>query len=209
VQVDPVTRDGRVTSPPAFDADCLDETCGSCTLRVNGRVRLGCATRLRDVCEKGRVLHLEPLAKFPLIRDLVVDRSRMRAALEETRAWIEVDARRARKLAVSELASEDELIPLGRCMSCGACLEACPEYGEHSDFVGAAALNRVQLLNSHPNGGFDRALRIESAMAPGGISGCRKAQNCVEVCPVSVPLVDSLQRLSRSTTKRLFAWLFE
>jgi succinate dehydrogenase / fumarate reductase iron-sulfur subunit len=95
-------------------------------------------------------------------------------------------------------------------MSCGCCLDACPQYGEHSDFVGASAINQLRLVTSHPTGKLQKTERVERLMAPGGVADCGKAQNCVEVCPVGIPLVDSLQHMSRETSRRLlFGWLLE
>jgi succinate dehydrogenase / fumarate reductase iron-sulfur subunit len=52
--------------------------------------------------------------------------------------------------------------------------------------------------------------RIEQLMAPGGVADCGKAQNCVEVCPAQIPLVDSIQHMARETTRRLlFGWLLK
>jgi succinate dehydrogenase / fumarate reductase iron-sulfur subunit len=52
--------------------------------------------------------------------------------------------------------------------------------------------------------------RLDAVMGEGGVADCGKAQNCVEVCPKEIPLVDSIASVSRDTTKRmLFAWLLK
>ena len=76
VQRDPATADGRNKPPPAFESGCSSGACGACTMVINGRVRLACRTLVDDVSPKGKPITLEPLAKFPLVRDLVVDRAR-------------------------------------------------------------------------------------------------------------------------------------
>ena len=97
---------------------------------------------------------------------------------------------------------------LGRCLDCGCCVEACPEYGPHTDWVGPSVINRVEYANLHPLGALARGRRLELLMRPGGIADCGQAENCVEVCPARIPLVDSLQRVARRTSSRLiFHWL--
>ena len=95
-------------------------------------------------------------------------------------------------------------------MTCGCCMEACPQVGPHSDFIGPAAISQVRLFNLHPSGKMHATDRLEALMGPGGIDGCGKAQNCVEVCPKEIPLVDSIADVSRQTTKHmLFGWLLK
>ena len=75
---DPRTRDGKRTSPVVYDRSCLEEVCGSCAMRVNGAARMAC-TALIDSLEQP--IRLEPLAKFPVVRDLSVDRGSMRRSV--------------------------------------------------------------------------------------------------------------------------------
>jgi succinate dehydrogenase / fumarate reductase iron-sulfur subunit len=95
-------------------------------------------------------------------------------------------------------------------MTCGCCVEACPQYNDGTKFVGAFAINLVRLYNMHPSGAMHAGERLESVMSEGGITDCGKSQNCVEVCPKEIPLVDSLASVARDTTKRmLFGWLLK
>src|SRR5579859_5303120 len=70
----PVTRDGKQTTPVTFDSNCLEEVCGSCAMVINGRVRMACSA-LVDQLEQP--IRIEPMTKFPVVRDLAVDRSIM------------------------------------------------------------------------------------------------------------------------------------
>lgn len=211
IRRNPVTADGARTTPVAWDCSCLEEVCGACTMRINGKVRQSCSALVDQVAEKGKPIVLQPMSKFPVLRDLVVDRSRMFEDLKKVQAWIEVDG--THDLGPGPRQSQEaqqELYPLSRCMACGCCLEACPQYGPQSEFIGAAALNQVRLHNEHPSGALQKSERLDAIMQPGGVADCGKAQNCVEVCPVHIPLVDSIQRVARDTTKRmLFDWLLK
>lgn len=202
IAANPVTADGRATSPVAWDANCLEEVCGSCSMVINGRVRQACSALVDELLEENpREIVLEPMSRFPVIRDLIPDRSRMFEALKRVRAWIQVDgyydAGPGPRISQRE---QEEAYPLSRCMTCGCCLEVCPQVNEHSEFIGAAPINQVILFNSHPTGRFTAAERLEALMAPGGITDCGNAQNCVKVCPKDIPLTDSIAKAGRQTT---------
>jgi succinate dehydrogenase / fumarate reductase iron-sulfur subunit len=211
VRKNPVTVGGQTVAPPVWEAACLEEVCGSCTMLVNGRVRQACSTLVDAVAPKGETIVLEPMSKFPCERDLVVDRSRMFDALKRVKAWIEIDGTHALGPGPRESqAAQAKRYPLSRCMTCGSCLEACPQVTASNEFVGAAALNQVHLMNLHPTGSMQKRERLEAVMGDGGVEDCGKAQNCVEVCPKEIPLVDSIGAVARDTTKELlFGWLFE
>lgn len=209
IQRQPVTADGRVVAPVAWESGCLDDSCGACTMLVNGRVRQACATRVDAVSPKGEPVVLEPLGKFPLVRDLVVDRARLFDSFKRVHAWTELDGLDALGPGPAcSPARQRELLSLSGCIACAACLEACPQYGAQSDYLGAAALNQVRLMNLKPLGALNEVERLETVMAPGGVADCGKAQVCVEVCPANLPLVDSIQQVARATTRRLIlGWL--
>src|SRR6266566_3505897 len=94
IQKNPTTTDGKTVRPPTWEAACLEEVCGSCTMNVNGRIRQACTALVEDVGEAdGEALEitLEPMQKFPLVRDLVVDRSKMFEDLKKVDAWVPID----------------------------------------------------------------------------------------------------------------------
>jgi succinate dehydrogenase / fumarate reductase iron-sulfur subunit len=211
IQKNPRTVDGEEVAPVVWEAACLEEVCGSCTMLINGRVRQACSALVDQISPRGDVIVIEPMSKFPCERDLVVDRSRMFNDLKKVRAWIDLDG--THELGPGPRESQEaqqERYPLSRCMTCGCCLEACPQYNDSSAFIGAAAINQVRLFNMHPSGAMHKNARLEAMMQEGGVADCGKAQNCVEVCPKEIPLVDSIAVVGRETTKRLlFGWLLK
>ena len=88
IQKNPVNKAGERTTPPVWHMNCLEQVCGICTMIVNGRARQSCSA-LVDKLEQP--IKLEPMSKFPNVRDLVVDRSRMFEHLRKVHAWIEMD----------------------------------------------------------------------------------------------------------------------
>jgi succinate dehydrogenase / fumarate reductase iron-sulfur subunit len=211
LQKNPVTADGEKVAPVVWDCVCLEEVCGSCTMLVDGRVRQSCSAMIDRIAPDGKTIVLEPMTKFPVVRDLVVDRSRMFEDLKRVRAWIEIDGSHPLGPGPRQSQKDQETAyPLSRCMTCGCCLEACPQINSASDFVGPAAINLVRLFNLHPSGKMQAAERLDAVMGAGGIEDCGKAQNCVEVCPKEIPLVDSIASVGRDATKRMLSgWLLE
>ncbi|TWT47503.1 succinate dehydrogenase iron-sulfur subunit [Botrimarina hoheduenensis] len=218
------TAAGEKTSPVAWDCNCLEEVCGSCTIVINGRTRQSCSALVdRLLEERPGEIELRPMTKFPVIRDLVVDRDRMFRALERVQAWVPVDDYLDRGAGPRESqAAQESRYPLSECMTCGCCLEACPQYtkvelkpnpGESdaafqerknaahdTSFLGAQAISQAMLFNDHATGKMQAGERLEALMGPGGIAACGNSQNCVAVCPKEIPLTTSIARAGRQVT---------
>lgn len=207
LQREPRMADGsRPPTQIAWEANCLEEVCGACSMVINGVPRQACSTLLQDL-EKPVVL--EPMHKFPLVRDLVVDRSRMFDALKKVEAFIRIDG--THDLGPGPRMSQEaqeQAYPYSNCMTCGCCLEVCPQVNGRSDFIGAAAIGQVALFNMHPTGGMQKAGRLRAVMGRGGIADCGNAQLCVEACPKDIPLTRAIARVGRDTTVQWLKDLF-
>jgi succinate dehydrogenase / fumarate reductase, iron-sulfur subunit len=226
------TADGESTTPVAWDCNCLEEVCGACTMLINGKTRQACSALVDRLLEDGEAIELRPMSKFPVLRDLCVDRRRMFRSLEKIHGWIEVDDYFDRGPGPRESPQKQAIrYPLSECMTCGCCLEACPQYtkielerrpGETDaefeqreneafdlGFVGAAAISQAMLFNEHPTGEMNAGDRLDALMEPGGIQVCGNAQNCVAVCPKNIPLTRSIARAGRQTTLRMFTKWFD
>ena len=206
VQRRPLTTSGQRTTPVVWDANCLEEVCGSCTMLINGRVMQACSAL---VAELEQPIELRPMTKYPLIRDLAVDRTRIFADFKRVHAWIDIDGTYdigAGPRMAPELA--DIRYDLSRCMACGCCMEACPNYGPQSPFIGAAPISQARLMNLHPSGAMHAGARLEALLEPGGVDGCGNAQNCVQVCPKEIPLTTSIADMNGQTAKFALASIF-
>src|SRR6202048_4779938 len=84
----PVTREGKATTPVTYDSNCLEEVCGSCAMRINGGARMACSA-LVDKLEQP--VRLEPFSKFPVVRDLAGDRRVLFENLKAVKAWVPID----------------------------------------------------------------------------------------------------------------------
>ncbi len=200
IAANPVTRDGKKSTPITYDSNCLEEVCGSCAMLINGRARMACSALL-DKLEQP--IRLEPFSKFPVVRDLATDRSVLFENLKAVKAWVPVDG--SYDLGSGPRVSPEEqeqMYPLSRCISCCCCMEACPQFNEDTGFVGAATISQVRLFNSHPTGQVLKRERLTALMGDGGIQECGYAQNCVEVCPKDIPLTTSIAEVGGDVMKQ-------
>jgi len=211
-------------TPVVWDCNCLEEVCGACTMVINGRVRQACTALVDEIGRTGAgEIELEPMSKYPVIRDLMVDRRRMFRGLQRVKAWIPVDGYyEAGPGPVQGPEDQEESYPLSQCMTCGCCMEACPQYSKveverwpgeseaelkarqdqayDKEFIGPAVISQAILFNFHPTGKLTKSERLEGLMGPGGITDCGNAQNCVKVCPKDIPLTRSIAKAGRDTT---------
>ena len=198
IAAQPVTADGKNSTPVAWQCNCLEEVCGACSMVINGRVRQACSALVDNLLKDNPSgFELRPLSKFPVVRDLCVDRSRMFRALERVKAWVPVDDYYNRGPGPRELQDEQEVrYPLSECMTCGCCLEACPQYvkaevprmSDESDeeyskradayydqqFVGAAPISQAMLFNDHSTGAALAGERLDRVDGPRWYPGVRK-----------------------------------
>lgn len=195
IAANPVTADGKPTTPIAYDSNCLEEVCGSCAMLINGKARMACSA-LIDKLEQP--VRLEPLSKFPVIRDLSVDRSVLFESLKRVKAWVPVDGTYDLGSGPRQMPQQQEdRYPLSRCISCTICMEVCPQFNEQTGFVGAATIAQVKLFNDDPTGKVLKEDRLHALMGDGGIQECGYAQNCVESCPKQLPLTRAISDVGR------------
>ena len=146
----------------AIECSCLEGRCGACALRVNSRPALACRVKLRDAVKNNEII-LEPLKKFPVLKDLVVDRSQMHRQMLELKLW---------PRGMAECA-QDLRIEASMCLLCGCCLDTCPRYGTGT-FPGPAAI-----VQAYASG------KPLSAVT---ISTCLRDFSCMHVCPAGIPI---------------------
>src|SRR5262249_51718488 len=156
------------------------------------------------LADDGNEITLEPMTKFPVVRDLFVSRARMFRELERIHGWVPVDGYHyAGPGPTVPPDDQEEMYQVSRCMTCGCCVGSCPQYGkievsrqegesdeafaarERSEwdhgFIGPSAISWAMRFNMNPIGKNAKE-RLEGLMGPGGITDCGNAQNCVKVC---------------------------
>ena len=230
----PVTTNAQDVAPVVWECNCLEEVCGACTMVINGRVRQACSALIDNLLkDNAKCIELRPMTKFPVVRDLMVDRSRLFASLEKIKAWVPVDSYYDMGSGSRQSQEQQQFAyEYSKCMSCGCCLEACPQFlkmellkqpdetqeqfkvrlreAVDRSFIGAHAIAQVDYFNMNPIGAMNAGERLDALTAEGGIQVCGNAQNCVKVCPKSLPLTTAIARGGRAATihslKKIFDW---
>ncbi|MDO8518878.1 MAG: 2Fe-2S iron-sulfur cluster-binding protein [Deltaproteobacteria bacterium] len=160
IRLNPVNVKKEAVGAIVWGDDCGAESCASCAMLINGKGRLACETHLEDLPQP---VVLRPLSKFPVLRDLLVDKGRIQT-------------------------------PVSPCTDCGLCLEACPRFGERSDYIGPSAIIQAQLANPSDE-------RLLLLMGKGGIEDCGHFENCQKSCPEEIPILTLLGQVSREATR--------
>lgn len=207
IQKNPVTVDGKKVPPVVWECNCLEKVCGACMMVINGKAQQACCALVDNL---KKPIKLQPARTFPVIRDLLIDRTRMFEALKRIQGWIELDGSwENRDAPIQNPYTARTAYEISRCMTCGCCLEACPNVGPQSDFIGPAPTVQAYLFNLHPFGKFDAPKRLNVLMEKGGITSCGNSQNCVEVCPKSIKLTTYLAQLNRDVNIQALKNIFD
>ena len=176
LQSDPDLRDieGNAATPPVWECGCMQKKCGACAMLVNGDPALACGSRLCDLPER---ITLAPLRKYPVVVDLMADRSRMQENLRRIRLWMKGQASFLEKTA-------EDAYEASRCLQCGLCLEVCPNFDPAGAFTGmASAVPAARVL-------MTLARKQDPALV--GLyrehvfKGCGKSLACREICPARI-----------------------
>jgi succinate dehydrogenase / fumarate reductase iron-sulfur subunit len=183
---------------------CMHASCGTCGVRVDGRERLACDTRVADVA-RGKTIRVEPLVNQRVVADLATDMLDFQARLEPVGLPL-------LRTAESEAGAEPpdgikSYVRFESCIECGLCLSACPVAHLDADFIGPAALAAAERIVEEPRG-RDVGTVLALASEPDSAWRCRDAMQCTAVCPSAVEPATALSRIRRRVAvdgaRRLF-----
>lgn len=194
------------STPVHHECNCKEEICGTCTIRVNGRPCMSCSKLVGDlpISSSKRPIILEPLEKFPVIRDLTVDKSRIFRSLTRVKSWLETDELFGPSVTYSQNV-QLEMYSYAKCINCGICYDACPRTSKiEGMYIGPSAVAHVVTMNDHPLGKGSQEERLKAIMRNDGVSKCGKALICEKVCPKKVPLIRSVARANREVLSKIF-----
>ena len=200
VALNPRTVSGADTTPITYDSNCLEEICGSCAMLINGKAMMACSALVDKLVDGdlSKTITLAPLSKFPVVRDLSVDRSVLFENLKRVKAWVPVDGSYDLGAGPRQFPQvQEQRYPLSNCISCTICMEVCPQFNEATGFVGAATIAQAKLFNMDPSGAVLKADRLRALAGDGGVQECGFAQNCVQACPKQLPLTEAISDMGR------------
>ncbi len=175
---------GKESTPIFWECGCMVRKCGACAMRINGIPRLACSTFLNAL--KVKKIILEPLSKFPVVKDLAVDRSAIFEKLKDIHLWLESDA------FITDYAQE-RCYQSARCLLCGCCLEVCPNFSVSGKFAGAIApVNTFRVLNEEQDN--DHKAKISALYKQFYFERCGKSLSCQNICPAGIPVEELMVR---------------
>lgn len=199
-------KEGKI--PVEFDYDCREGICGSCNLVINGKAHgpkhmtAACQLHMRNYNDGDTIVVEPPRAKaFPIVRDLVVDRSSLDRIIEAG-GYVSVKTGSAPEANLIPVGQEkaNEAFDYATCIGCGACVAACPN-SSASLFTGA----KLAHLNMLPQGQPEREKRtvaMVDQMAEEGFGDCSNHAECEAVCPVGIS-ISSIAQMRRDYMKAL------
>jgi len=186
--------------PIAFDSDCREGICGACGVVIDGvahgpdELIATCQLQMRSFND-GDVIDVEPwrAAAFPIIRDLVVDRSSFDRIIAAG-GYISAPTGSAPDAQAQLIPKDDADLAFDAaiCIGCGACVAACPN-GSAMLFAGAKASHLGLLPQGQPER-HARALQMINQHDEEGFGACTQHGECTAVCPKGIPL-DMISRL--------------
>jgi succinate dehydrogenase / fumarate reductase, iron-sulfur subunit len=176
----------------AFRYSCRGAVCGSCAVRVDGKVVLACRTHVEDL--QGRPVLIEPLPCFPVIRDLIVDMSSFFARYREIEPFLHPKELPSPRETLMDEKQRKEIDPYINCILCGICFGSCPAFKLDAQFLGPAVLAKAYRFFLDPRD-KRRQEMIEKVDRPRGIWACKTVFNCVSVCPKQVPPTQAIVKM--------------
>ena len=186
---DIINEDGENVPRIQWPCSCLQGMCGACAMVINRRPALACETFLRNL---GEEVVLEPLSKFPVISDLIVDRGIIYENLSKANMYIS-------KFGGENREEHNHQYTVAKCLKCGLCLEVCPNYTKGMNFFGALFANDCYLI-SRRTALQDASIRKEYDVHFG--RGCSKSLACMDVCPMEIPTLTSMAKMNRIRRSR-------
>lgn len=188
-------------TPIAFDHDCREGICGSCSLMINGvahgplKGTAACQLHMRSF-EDGADIYVEPwrARAFPLVKDLVVDRSALDRIIQAG-GYVSVNTGGAPDGNAIPIPKEavELAMDAAQCIGCGACVAACPN-GSASLFT-AAKITHLGLVPQGQSERYRRALQMVSQMDAELFGGCSWFGECQEACPKEIS-IDAITRMN-------------
>jgi len=177
----------------AFRYACRGAVCGSCAMSIGGRLDLACRVQLRNL--PSRRVVIEPLPRFDVIKDLVIDMDGFWAKYERVRPWLHatLEGERESRMSERQRAKIDQYV---NCILCGLCYAACPVVSHNEAFTGPAALAKLERFyaDSREDRGGETLVQED---VHDGVWGCHTITRCIQACPKHVRPTDGIEALRR------------
>jgi succinate dehydrogenase / fumarate reductase iron-sulfur subunit len=182
---------------------CQAAICGSCGVRINGKSRLACNTKLSTAAESAPngAIVVEPMGNMPVLKDLIVDMDAVHwKKVQRVVPWLLPEGDPPEREYIVEPESMIDITQSMACIHCGACVSACLSLEVDPEFIGPAALAKAYRFVGDPRDAHAEDRLLDLAEDPHGIYDCTHCFACVEVCPKDVAPMNQIMRLRRRAT---------
>ncbi len=178
---------------------CRSAICGSCAMRVDGRARLACKTRVLEVSPDGHTVTVESLGNMPPIKDLATDMSAFWAKIQQIGPYIKAHQPPPEREYIAPQDAMEDLAGTMNCIMCGACVSDCTSLAVDKNFIGPAALAKAYRFVGDPRETeHDRDDRLKQLSKYGGVWDCTHCYECVQVCPKDVAPLERILDIRRA-----------
>lgn len=180
-----------------YSCSCLQGLCGACAMIINSQPKLACQTFLKDelMITEYNVITIEPLSKFPTVKDLKVDKSKLHDDLIESSQWLDSEA----KINSKDIDFEYEM---SLCLMCGCCVEACPNY-DGGEFVGTPIAVSASKIIAQEND-KTHLKTLKKKYDDKFFSHCVKSIVCEDVCPMGIETQRAISRMNKKAVWKLW-----
>jgi succinate dehydrogenase / fumarate reductase iron-sulfur subunit len=182
----------------AFRYSCRGAVCGSCAMRVNGKVILACRTHVEDLLAKPVLIG--PLPYFPVIRDLIVDLSTFFEHYRKIEPYLQGKPVSPKTEYLMDENNRKQIDPYIQCILCGICFGVCPAFNRDGQFLGPAMLAKVYRFFRDPRDRRGEKI-LEKVNNQTGVWACNTVFQCVKFCPKEVPPTYAIVEMRRKILK--------
>lgn len=185
----------------AFRFSCRGAVCGSCAMYINGKRRLACQTLVDSI--RSKVIRIEPLPHYMIIKDLVVDMDKFFKKYRDIKPYLINEAAAPQKERCQSIADRKKIDEMTKCILCGSCYSACTMAFTNDNFLGPAALTKAYrfLADSRDDNDIER---LNLAGGDNGVWRCHTLFNCADACPKEIVPTYSIQKLKGEISKNIF-----
>ena len=205
VEIEPTDRvlDGlnfikwNLDSSLTYRKSCAHGICGSDVLVINGRNRLACKYLMKQALKESKVISIEPLRGFPVVKDLVVDMEGFFAKYRSVKPYLITYDPEPEKERYQSAAEHARIQDTTNCILCAACTTSCPTFWADKEYVGPAAIVQAHrfIFDSRDQGGEERLAILADS---GGVFTCRSIFNCVEACPRGIDITRAIYEVRQA-----------
>lgn len=180
--------------------NCRAGVCGSCAIMVNKKYMLACETLVLQL--KKKVIKIEPLPFFPVIKDLVVDMNPYYEKLLAIDPYLLRDHSKDPEKEIIQSPEDFKIIEEAtKCILCGCCHSSCVSVWTDGNYLGPGALLKAFRF-ANDTRDENKKDRIKRITAEDGVYRCHTAFNCVEACPKELNPTETIQTLKRQSVKQ-------